>query len=85
MQTVKLKPGGDAVVDVKLIGDGRECDHQPPMLLESDQPLQDGTGVRIMSSLVQPTTDGVARVLLRNQFPDSQTEERSRGWFRNTS
>ena len=69
VQTVKLKPGGDAVVDVKLIGDGQECDHQPPMLLESDQPLQDGTGVRIMSSLVQPTTDGVARVLLRNQFP----------------
>ena len=77
VQTVKLKPGGEAVVGVRLVScDGglslksvdQDGDGLPPMLLESDQQLQDTTGVKMSSSLVQPTADGFARVLLTNQL-----------------
>ena len=77
VQTVKLKPGGEAVVGVRLVsGNGglslksvdQDSDGLPPMLLESDQQLQDTTGVKMSSSLVLPTADGFARVLLTNQL-----------------
>ena len=77
VQTVKFKPGGEAVVGVRLVsGNGglslksvdQDGDGLPPMLLESDQQLQDTTGVKMSSSLVQPIANGFARVLLTNQL-----------------
>ena len=79
VQTVRLKPGGNAVfgvrlvrdtggLGVKLAGTGVGCktedecgcsesDGLRPLLLKSSPQLQAITGVKIISSLVQPSTD----------------------------
>ena len=89
VQTVRLKPGGNTVVRVRLVRDSgglgvrlvktgvgckikdecccSESDGLQPLLLESSPQSQATTGVKIISSLVQPSTDGLVSVLLTNQ------------------
>ena len=45
------------------------------LLLETDQPTQDETGVQILSSLVQPFEDSAAIVLLTNRYCVTQRIE----------
>ena len=60
---------GDASgADLGTNGEAHHADKTLPLLLlETDEPTQDETGVQILSALVQPSEDGAATVLLTNR------------------
>ena len=63
VQTVKLRPEESVFADVRLVGEGLggEQSVSEVMLVESDE-LQ--CEARVTASIIKPSADGVARVLL---------------------
>ena len=74
VQTVRLPPRQSVVVKVRLEGGGGV---QGPWLLEPDTLLEASTGLQVVDSLVEPTTDGVAQVMLTN--PKGYTQQCMQG------
>ena len=72
VQSIKLPPNQTIIAEVRL---SDEVTSNGPLLLEPDLTVCRERGVQVTDSVVMPSTDGIARVMITNCLGISQRAE----------